>query len=67
MIFFRLFFFQSDRLTRYQETHSTVNEKKRGWPKGNLVLELDRFGVRPFLVALPYFANSFSSQPGVFQ
>ena len=31
MIFFRLFFFfQSDRLTRYQETHSTANENKKG-------------------------------------
>ena len=28
-------FFQSDRPTQYQETHSTVNEKKRGWPNGN--------------------------------
>ena len=23
------FFFQSDRLTQYQETHSTLNKKKR--------------------------------------
>ena len=30
-LFFR-FFFQSDRPTQYQETHSTLNEKKRGWP-----------------------------------
>ena len=26
------FFFQSDRPTQYQETHSTLNEKQRGWP-----------------------------------
>ena len=25
-----LFFFQSDRPTQYQETHSTVNEEKKG-------------------------------------
>ena len=32
--FLNFFFFQSDRPTRYQETHSTVNKKKkkRGWP-----------------------------------
>ena len=29
-IFFLCFFFQSDRPTQYQETHSTLNEKKRG-------------------------------------
>ena len=29
--FFRFFFFfQSDRSTQYQETHSTLNEKKKG-------------------------------------
>ena len=28
----KIFFFQSDRPTQYQETHSTLNEKKRGWP-----------------------------------
>ena len=28
MIFFLGFFFQSDRPTQYQETHSTVNKKK---------------------------------------
>ena len=27
--FFRFFLFQSDRPTQYQETHSTVNEKKK--------------------------------------
>ena len=26
ILFFRFFFFQSDRPTQYQETHSTVNE-----------------------------------------
>ena len=32
---FLVFFFQSDRPTQYQETHSTLNEeKKRGWPYG---------------------------------
>ena len=34
--FFLGFFFQSDRPTQYQETHSTVNKKKKGgggWPK----------------------------------
>ena len=25
-------FFQTDRPTQYQETHSTLNEKKDGWP-----------------------------------
>ena len=31
--FFLGFYFQSDRPTRYQETYSTVNEKKKkGWP-----------------------------------
>ena len=29
MTFFRLFFFQSDRSTQYQETHPTVKEKKQ--------------------------------------
>ena len=28
--FFLGFFFQSDRPTQYQETHSTVNEEKKG-------------------------------------
>ena len=28
------FFFQSDRRTQYQETHSKLNEKKWGWPNG---------------------------------
>ena len=28
--FFKFFFFQSDRPTQYQETHSTVNEEKQG-------------------------------------
>ena len=33
ILFFRFSFFQSDRPTHYQETHSTVNEKnKGGWP-----------------------------------
>ena len=32
-MFFLGFFFQSDRPTQYQETHSTVNEEKKGgWP-----------------------------------
>ena len=34
--FFSVFFFQSDRPTQYQETHSTLNEKKGGmslWEK----------------------------------
>ena len=30
VIFFSNFFFQSDRATQYQETHSTLNEKKKG-------------------------------------
>ena len=30
MIFFLVFFFQSDRPTQYQKTHSTLNDKKRG-------------------------------------
>ena len=31
--FFFRFFFQSDRPTQYQETHSTLNERKiKGWP-----------------------------------
>ena len=28
--FLKVFFFQSDRPTQYQETHSTVNEEKKG-------------------------------------
>ena len=33
MIFFRFFFFNpTDRPTQYQEMHSTLNEKKGGWP-----------------------------------
>ena len=28
------FFFQSDRRTQYEETHSKLNEKKGGWPNG---------------------------------
>ena len=32
-IFFVFFCFQSHRPTQYQETHSTLNEKKSGWPK----------------------------------
>ena len=33
VIFFRsFFFFQSDRPTQHQGTHSTLNEKKRAWP-----------------------------------
>ena len=27
------FFFLADQPTQYQETHPTLNEKKRGWPK----------------------------------
>ena len=30
--FFLDFFFQSDRPTQYQKTHSTLNKQKRGWP-----------------------------------
>ena len=30
LLFFLVFFFQSDRPTQYQETHSTVNEEKKG-------------------------------------
>ena len=30
MIYVLAFFFQSDRPTQYQETHSTVNEEKNG-------------------------------------
>ena len=30
LLFFLVFFFQSDRPTHYQETHSTVNEEKKG-------------------------------------
>ena len=30
VIFFKGFFFQSDRPTQYRETHSTLHEKKRG-------------------------------------
>ena len=33
VIFFLGFFFQSDRPTQQQETRSTLNEKKGGWPK----------------------------------
>ena len=40
--FFLGFFFQSDRPTQYQETHSTVNKKKRGWPYGGLVSRTSR-------------------------
>ena len=37
--FYQVFFFQSHRPTQYQETHSTLNEKKkRGWPKLNMYL-----------------------------
>ena len=33
LFFLSFFFFQSDRLTQYQETHLTLNERmKRGWP-----------------------------------
>ena len=38
MIIFKVFFFQSDRPTQYQETNSTLNAKKKkgggggGWP-----------------------------------
>ena len=28
--FFKIFFFPSDRPTQYQETHSTLNERKKG-------------------------------------
>ena len=39
---FRLGFFfnPTDRPTQYQETHSTVNEKKGGWPYSITVLSL---------------------------
>ena len=30
---FAFFFYFSDRPTQNQKTHSTINEKKRGWPK----------------------------------
>ena len=30
ILFFKFFFFQSDRSTQYQETHSTLNGKKNG-------------------------------------
>ena len=30
--FFCFFFFFSDRPTQNQKTHSTINEKKGGWP-----------------------------------
>ena len=30
IFFFRFFFYQSDRPTQYQETHSMVNEEKKG-------------------------------------
>ena len=36
LVFFLGFFFQSDRPTQYQETHSTLNEKKEGRPKPTL-------------------------------
>ena len=38
MIVFLGFFFQSDRPTRYQETHSTVNERKKGDGLGNVMV-----------------------------
>ena len=31
-LFFRLFFFNSDRPTQYQETHSTLNGRRGWWP-----------------------------------
>ena len=36
VIFLFSFFFQSDRPIQYQETHSTLNEKKWRWPNMNL-------------------------------
>ena len=35
--FFLGFFFQSNRPTQYQEMHSTLNEKKRGWPNHRIL------------------------------
>ena len=32
VIFVFVFFFQSDRPIQYQETHSKLKEKKKGWP-----------------------------------
>ena len=37
MILFLGFFFQSDRPTQCQETHSTLNEKKKGDGLNNIV------------------------------
>ena len=36
LVFFRFFFFQSDRPTQYQKTHSTLNEKKGGMAQRTL-------------------------------
>ena len=43
---FLVFFFlsQSDQPTQYQETHSTLNEKKGGWPINQLgIIDSYRF------------------------
>ena len=55
--FLFLFFFFSDRPTQNQKTHSTINEKKRGWPRGKL-------SMRPLLPTKRLFA--FCSEESVF-
>ena len=54
--FFLVFFFQSDRSTQCQETHSTVNEKKRDGLRGNEVGEIRRVD-KGFMVFYSSWAN----------
>ena len=52
MIFFLgFFFFKSDRPTQYQETHSTVNEEKKGMALMEINFILDKIEERDIEVA----------------